>query len=291
MTVVVLHAMPRRYAEILAVGGRSYAFGLRWTSAAVRASLDSEATAARPPRSGANFVAIHRGYCQFGLASIAGVPPPVCKAHSTGRRAASRLSPHPAGAATLAAFPLDDGRWLVMAIDRKGFLPDGDLIVADAEQARARIARWIAQSPTSWRRKFVPDAWGIPDSKSVDPTTLLAGAAAHARLDCRYGCCRTVGGSGSRSRRRSAFLSAVSFRLQCGSKPRRRPRPSFRSKPPKPVAALWTPAGLDDRCSASPRLRAAQRYNAVPGWLPAKYTCQDGKVRHHQFLSGKRTAR
>ena len=46
----------------------------------------------------------------------------------------------------MAAFPLDDDRWLVLAIDRKGFLPDGDMIVPDAEQAKARIERLIADT-------------------------------------------------------------------------------------------------------------------------------------------------
>ena len=46
--------------EILVVGGRSYAFGLRWTSAATGSAFIKEATAAAIAE-GANFVALHRG--------------------------------------------------------------------------------------------------------------------------------------------------------------------------------------------------------------------------------------
>lgn len=268
--MTVVDAMPRD-TEILAVGGRTYAFGLRWTSAAMRASLDSEATAAAVAE-GANFVAIHREYSQFGLASIGGIPSGLRSAFYRPQSGVAALAAS-VGAATLAAFALEDGRWLVMAIDRKGILPDGDLVVGDGEEARARIARWIAQSPTSWRRKFVPAEWGIPDSKSVDPTTLLTGAAG-AKLTPLWVLA---------NRRRIriwlaasvAFLSAVIvLAVQFETAP---PPPTVvRFQASKPVAALWTPAGLTlDACLSA--LRAAQRYNAVPGWLPAKYTCQDGQ--------------
>ena len=45
---------------------------------------------------------------------------------------------------------------------------------------------------------------------------------------------------------------------------------------PKALPAIWTPAGLTlDACLSA--LRQAQRYNAVPGWIPTKYTCRSGQ--------------
>jgi hypothetical protein len=158
-------------AEILAVAGKSYAFGLRWTSVATRGSLTAEALSAAQAE-GANYIALNSTFNQFGLARIPGAPDgwrSIAYRPLVGAAAIAAA----VGTATLAAFPLEDGRWLVLAIDRKGFLPDGDLIVADAEQARARIDALVAQSPNSWRRKFLPADWKIADSKSTSPQDLL----------------------------------------------------------------------------------------------------------------------
>jgi hypothetical protein len=47
-------------------------------------------------------------------------------------------------------------------------------------------------------------------------------------------------------------------------------------QPPKPVAAVWTPAGLAiDRCLSA--FRDAQVYRAVPGWAASKYICEGGE--------------
>jgi hypothetical protein len=47
-------------------------------------------------------------------------------------------------------------------------------------------------------------------------------------------------------------------------------------QPPKPVAAVWTPAGLAiDRCLSA--FRDAQLYRAVPGWTASRYICQGGE--------------
>jgi len=150
-------------AEILVVGGRPYAFGLRWTSATSRSAIEQEAKVAAIAE-GANYVVIHPGYNQFGLASIANGLAGFRSWFYRPRSGAATIA-LAAGAATLAAFPLDDDRWLVLAIDRKGILPDGDMIVANAEQAKARIEALVAQSPATWRKKFVPEDWGIADSQ------------------------------------------------------------------------------------------------------------------------------
>ncbi|MDB5392891.1 MAG: pilin accessory family protein [Rhodospirillales bacterium] len=262
---------PNGSAEILVVGGRSYAFGLRWTSAASRSTLDAEAkTAAVAERAG--YVVIHRAYNQFGLASIGNAPTGLTSWFYRPRSgiAAVVLS---AGAATLAAFPLDDDRWLVLAIDRKGFLPDGDMIVAGAEEARARIETLIAQSPTNWRRKFVPEGWGIPDTKTVNPEDLLSGSGAPRLVPFWF--------LNNRLRIRLGFAAAFALIVAAGIAPFRfaaAPPPAAVAafQPPKPIAAVWTPAALSlDNCLSA--LRSAQRYNAVPGWRPAKYSCQGGE--------------
>jgi hypothetical protein len=265
------HEQVASNAEILVVGGRSYVFGLRWSSAAGRSSLDEEAKRAAEAE-GASHVVLHRGYNQFGLASIAGPTTGLSRWFYRPRAGVAAVA-LAAGAATLAAFPLDDGRWLVLAIDRKGFLPDGDMIVAGAEQARARIDQLIAQSPTSWRRKFVPDAWGIPDGKSANPADLLARAAA-PRLVPLW---RLV------HRRRIRFaLASVAVATLAGAFAAVRiatapiPPVVIPFQQPKPVAAVWTPAGLAiDQCLKG--FRTAERYHAVPGWLPSKYSCQGGE--------------
>jgi hypothetical protein len=258
-------------AEILVVGGRSFAFGLRWTSATSRSTLEDEAKTAAIAED-ANFVVLHRAYNQFGLASIANVPAGFRQWLYRPRSGVATIAVA-AGAATLAAFPLDDDRWLVLAIDRKGFLPDGDMIVANAQEAKSRIEALVAQSPTTWRRKFVPDDWAMPDSKSVNPAELLSRSGAPRlaplwflvhRRRIRFGF--TASG---------AFLAAAAFAVfHLATTPA--PVAAIHFQPPKPVAAVWTPAALSlDRCLSA--LREAQRYNAVPGWMPLKYTCENGE--------------
>ena len=257
--------------EILVVGGRSYAFGLRWTSAATGSAFIKEATAAAIAE-GANFVALHRGYGQFGLASVANTPTGI---RGLFYRASSGVAAvaAAAGSATLAAFPLDDGRWLVMAIDRKGILPDGDQVVRNADEAKALINGLITQSPATWRRKFVPADWGIADAKTVDPKTLLSGRG-EARL-------LPIGLLANGGRIRLVVAASAIVLVTLGFAALRlmsSPPPVAIApfQPPRPIAALWTPAGLTlDACLSA--LREAQRYNAVPGWVPTKYTCQAGQ--------------
>jgi hypothetical protein len=261
-----------RDTEILVVGGRSFAFGLRWTSGAGPRQLLAEAKDAAIAE-GANFVAIHRGYGQFGLASISSLPTGWPRFFYRPRSGVATIAAT-AGAATLAAFPLADGRWLVIAIDRNGILPDGDIVVVDADDARARIERLIAQSPTSWRRKFMPAEWGIPDSRQVDPTTLLSGVSGVGLTPLWALANRTrirVWSAASAAILAATIAVAVRFE---GEAPQVAVVPL---QAPKPVPALWIPAGPTlDACLSA--LRAAQRYNAVPGWIPAKYTCQDGQA-------------
>jgi hypothetical protein len=255
----------------LTVGGRSFAFGLRWTSAASRSTLETEAKAAAIAE-GANYVVIHRAYNQFGLASIGNAPSGLWGWLHRLRSGIATIA-LTAGAATLAAFPLDDDRWLVLAIDRKGFLPDGDMIVASTGEARARIETLIAQSPTSWRRKFVPDDWGIPDTRRVNPEDLLSRVGAPRLIPLWYLI--------NRLRIRLGFAAgfallvvaaAIAFRFAAAPPP----AIAVPFQPPKPVAAVWTPAGLAlDSCLSA--LRSAQRYNTVPGWTPAKYSCLGGE--------------
>jgi hypothetical protein len=268
----VLRDEPPPPAEILAVGGKSYAFGLRWTSAAAQSALSGEAEAAARAE-GANYIALHRSFNQFGLATIRNVPGGIRGALYRPLAGAAAIA-DAAGAATLAAFPLEDGRWLVLAIDRKGFLPDGDAIVDDAADAKARIEALIRQSPTSWRRKFVPTEWGIPDSRSVSPKDLLVRARAPHLVSLWL--------LVHRRRIRNAMVSAavaacalVGLLVRSLTEPA--PVASVPFHPPKPVAAVWTPAGLAiDRCLSA--FRDAQRYVAVPGWRLGKYSCQAGEA-------------
>jgi hypothetical protein len=253
------------------VGGHSYAFGLRWTSAASRSTLEQEATAAAIAE-GANYVAVDRTYSQFGLGSIPAIPGGIRGWFYRPRVGVTAIA-EAAGAATLAAFPLDDDRWLVMAIDRKGILPDGDLVVGTVDEAKACIARLIAQSPTSWRRKLVPDDWAIADSKSVDPKTLLS-AGRGAKL-------RPLWFMSNRTRIKlclaaSAALGSVLMLAGLHFEAAPRVVTVLPLKAPSPVPASWTPASLTiDACLSA--LREAQRFNSVPGWIPAKYTCQGGQ--------------
>ncbi len=258
-------------AEILAVGGKSYAFGLRWTSAAGQLSLAGDAEAAAIAE-GANFVALHRSFNQFGLATIRNAPTGIRGAFYRPLIGAAAIA-DAAGAATLAAFPLEDGRWIVLAIDRKGFLPDGDAIVAEAAEARARVEALIRQSPTSWRRKFVPAEWDIPDSRSVSPQDLLVRSQA-LHLVSLWLLTR-------RRRIQIALISAgVAVCALAGLLIRGLTAPDpvgpVPFQAPKPIAAVWTPAGLAiDRCLSA--FRDAQRYIAVPGWMLSKYSCQGGE--------------
>jgi hypothetical protein len=258
-------------AVVLAVGRTSYAFGLRWISATSAGSLVSEAEVAALAE-GANYVALHRSFNQFGLATIPDAPSGVRGVPYRPLIGAAAIA-NAAGTATLAAFPLEDGRWLVLAIDRKGFLPDGDLIVENAEQARARIDLLIAQSPTSWRRKYLPADWGIPDSKTVSPQDLLDRPRAprlvslwlliHRR--------RLLLGSAAVA---VAVIGAlvIAVRLVTASAP----VAEVPFQPPKPIAAVWTPAALTiDRCLSA--FRDAQLYRSVPGWTLSKYICQGGE--------------
>jgi hypothetical protein len=258
-------------AVVLAVDRNFYAFGLRWTSAASRGTLASEARAAALAE-GANYVALHHSFNQFGLAIIRDVPPGIRGAAYRPLVGAAAIA-DAAGAATLAAFPLDDGRWLVLAIDRKGFLPDGDLIVDNAEQARAHIDLLIAQSPTSWRRKFLPENWNIPDSKTASPQDLLGRSRAPRLVSLWL----------LTHRRRillgfAALVAAVIVALVLTVRlvTVRVPVAGVPFQPPKPIAAVWTPAALSiDRCLSA--FRDAQLYRAIPGWTASKYTCQGGE--------------
>jgi len=263
---------PGSPAEILTVGGKSYAFGLRWTSAAARSSLVGDAEAAARAE-GANYVALHRGFNQFGLAAVRNVPPGIRGASYRPLVGAAAIA-DAAGAATLAAFPLEDGRCLVLAIDRKGILPDGDTVVADAAVARLRIEALIRQSPTSWRRKFVPADWGIPDSKSVSPQALLVRSRAPHLVSLWL--------LSNRRQVQIVLVSALAAICAIGAvlfKALTAPAPmvSLPFQPPKPITAAWTPAGLAiDRCLSA--FRDAQRYIAVPGWPLGKYNCQGGEA-------------
>ncbi len=270
MSSVVLDK-PHNKTELLVVGGKSYAFGLRWTSATSRAALEAEAKAAALAE-GANFVVLQPAYNQFGIASIANAPSGFrgwfYRPHSGVAAIASEV-----GAATLAAFPLDDDRWLVLAIDRKGFLPDGDAIVSNEEEAKARIQTLLAQSPAIWRKKFVPASWGIADARTVYPKDLLSGSGG-LRLSPLW---RLI------HRRRirfgfagfAALLAMATFAVfRFTAAPPPLAVVSF--QPPKPVAAIWTPAALSlERCLSA--IGDAERYNAMPGWILAKYTCANGE--------------
>ncbi len=256
-------------AVILNAGSGSYAFGLRWTSAR-RGSLLAEAEAAALAE-GANYVVIHRGFNQFGLATFPDRPLGASSALFRPLAGAAAVA-NSVGTAALAAFPLDDGRWLVLAIDRKGILPDGDRIVPDEKAARARVDLLIGQSPIAWRRKYLPAGWGIPDSKSISPEGLLSRSRVPRLLSLWL-----------LTRRRQLLLgfgslvafSAVGAALVVHLLTVSSPIAQMPFQPPKPVAAIWTPAGLAiDRCLSA--LRDAQRYRAVPGWITAKYVCQGG---------------
>jgi hypothetical protein len=266
-----LDEQPNTPAEILVVGGRPYAFGLRWTSARSRSTLEEEAKEAASAEA-ANYVVLHRAYNQFGLASITDLPAGWRRWIYRPRSGVATVA-LVAGAATLAAFPLDDDRWLVLAIDRKGFLPDGDIIVANAAAARTRIETLIAQSPTTWRKRFVPEDWGIPDSKTVNPADLLSRPGA-PRLTPLWRLTH-------RRRIRFGFAAFGALLAAAGLTAVRlvtTPPPAIAIpfQPPRPVAAIWTPAALSlDRCLSA--LKDAQRYNAVPGWSPVKYSCQGGE--------------
>ena len=258
-------------AEMLALGRRTYAFGLRWTSAASRRSLVAEAlAAARAEKAG--HVVLHRGFNQFGLAADLQALAGVLGAGRLPRSGAAAIAAS-IGPATLAAFPLDDGRWLVLAIDRKGFLPDGDTIVADGAAAKARVEQLIAQSPTSWRRKLVPQDWNISDSRSVSPNRLLGRSRAPSLVPLWLLANRRRLAAGAVATVSLVLLVALLAIHQILSSP---PAIFLPPPPPKSVAAVWTPAGLAiDRCLSA--MRDAQRYATVPGWPVVKYACQGGE--------------
>jgi hypothetical protein len=265
------HAGTDGSAVILSAGGRSYAFGLRWTSASARGPLVAEAEAAAAVE-GANYVAFHRGFNQFGLAAIRDAPPGLWGAGYRPRVGAAAIA-DAIGAAALAAFPLEDGRWLVLAIDRKGILPDGDLVVADATAARARIDHLIAQSPTAWRRKYLPADWGVPEAKAVSPDSLLRRSRAPRLVSVwRLTHRRTLLVGLALPATALAAAAAIVIRLFAASSP----VAQAPFQPPRPVAAIWTPAALAiDRCLSA--FRDAERFRAVPGWVTTKYTCQGGE--------------
>ncbi len=257
-------------AVVLNAGARSYAFGLRWASAS-RGSLLAEAQSAAIAE-GAEFVALHRGFNQFALATLPEALTGLRRTMFCPVVGAAAIA-GAIGTAALAAFALDDGRWLVLAIDRKGILPDGDLVVADEAAARARIEQLIAQSPTAWRRKYLPPEWAVPDAKAISPEGLLGRSSAPRLLSVWL-----------LTRRRSlvmcfavlaATLTAGAF-LAVRSFTASEPVAQRPFEPPKPVAAVWTPAGLAiDRCLSG--IRDAQRYRAIPGWVTTKYVCQGGE--------------
>jgi len=258
-------------AVILEVAGKSFAFGLRWTSAVARTSLAAEAEAAALAE-GANYVALHRNFNQFAVAHVENAPPGWRSATLRPVAGAAAIAAA-AGTATLAAFPLDDGRWLVLAIDRKGILPDGDLVLADESLARARIELLLAQSPTSWRRKFLPAEWNLAEARTVAPQNLLGPRKAprlislwlliHRR--------RLIAGIAVLAATLAAALIQTIRLLDAPA-----PVAALPFQPAKPVAAIWTPAALAiDRCLSA--FRDAQRFRAVPGWVAGKYSCQGGE--------------
>jgi hypothetical protein len=258
-------------AEVLVVSGRPFAFGLRWTSAGSRSTLTQEAQAAATAE-GANYVAIHAAYNQFGLARLPSGGNVLQDWLFRPRSGAAAIA-MAVGAAALAAFPLDDGRWIVLAFDRKGILPDGDLILGNETAARERIAGLNAQSPAVWRKRFVPEQWGFPDSKGVHAADLLQGHWA-PRL-------KALTLLINRDRLRlAAMVSAAALGVggfacleRLAAPP---PAPVAYAPLPKPVAAKWAPATLSiDQCLLE--LGDAERLRAVAGWLPSKFTCQPGK--------------
>ncbi len=266
-----LDELPGADAEIIVVGGKSFAFGLRWTSAASRSTLEEESKAAAIAEN-ANYVVIHRAYNQFGLGSIPDAPTGIKSWFYRPRSGVATIA-RAAGVATLAAFPLEDDRWLVLVIDKKGIFPDGDMIVPNAEAAKARIEALIAQSPTTWRKTFVPDSWGIPDSKSISPKDLLSRSGA-ARLTPLWFLINR--------RPLRAGLAAATMVLAAGAfaafKYATSPQPVvlIPYSAPQPIAATWTPAAVSlDRCFSE--IAGAWRYNAVPGWSLTKYSCIAGK--------------
>lgn len=258
-------------AVILDVAGKSFAFGLRWTSAAARTSLADEAETAALAE-GANYVVLHGGCNQFALAHVENAAPgwrsitlrPVAGAPAIAAAA---------GTATLAAFPLDDGRWLVLAIDRKGILPDGDLVLAEETLARARIELLLAQSPTSWRRKFLPAEWNVAESRTVAPQNLL-GQSRAPRLISLWLLIHRRRLSAGLAVLAAALAAALIQTIRLLNAPA--PVAALPFPPATPVAAVWTPAALAiDRCLSA--FRDAQRFRAVPGWVAGQYSCQGGE--------------
>jgi hypothetical protein len=266
-----LDEIPESNAEIIVVGGKSFAFGLRWTSAAAHSTLEQEAKAAAIAED-ANYVVIHRAYNQFGIGSIPDAPTGIRGWFYRPRSGVATIA-LAAGVATLAAFPLEDERWLVLVIDKRGIFPDGDMIVPTAEKAKARIDELIAQSPTTWRKKFLPDAWGIPDSKSISPKDLLSRSGAARLTPLWFLTNRRLLRAGLAA---AAILFAVGVFVAAKYATSPPPVVLIPFQLPKPLEAFWTPAAVSlDRCFAE--IDNARRYNALPGWSLTKYTCTAGK--------------
>jgi hypothetical protein len=263
---------PNRLADavVLVTHGRSFAFGLRWTSATSRATLVQEAQAAAATE-GASYVAVHPAYNQFGLACISPPPRGLARWLFQPRSGASSIA-LAVGTAALAAFPLEDGRWLVLAFDRKGILPDGDLILENEVAAQERVTVLLDQSPAVWRKRFVPEHWGIPDSRSVHPTELLVKSRA-PRL-------KPIFLLANRGWLRIGLVASALTLVALGAGILRVssetvPTLLAPTPPAKPTAAKWTPAPFSiDQCLFE--LAVAEKFRAVAGWVPTKFTCLAG---------------
>ncbi len=168
----VLAAPPRAGATILEIAGAAFAFGLSWRRLKGDAAADREACA-EARRLGAVAVAVRAQKRHFGFAR--GLELPRLRRVRVAAAAVADAFPH----TMLGAWPLADGRWWCVALDRGEVYPlFGDRIVADEVAAR----RWFDdhRQENDWSTLAVPVAWERERATEVDLDPILAGHATTA---------------------------------------------------------------------------------------------------------------
>lgn len=160
---------PGHQTTILALGGRQFAFGLRWTTVGPAGNLQAASQqAARADN--ANFVVVRKRIRQFGVAHVPIELKP------------SRFRAWHSAAATLADaergqwlgfWRLADGTVYGVAVGTKGILPDGDRLFANEEDAQAALTS--LQNVQHWRRVICPAEWAVPGAVQQPLAELLSG--------------------------------------------------------------------------------------------------------------------
>lgn len=254
------------------VGDRLYVAGMTWRSHIDPRTRLRVAAGEAARRSGARWMVLRDRAGQYGVP--AGVLPPAVDARPAWSLAA--LLADGIHGTWIGAWPLKDGRCIVIVAGSSGILPDGDRVFAESAEARAHVDAMVATA--TWRHIYAPDDWSVPGAKPTPLDRLIPQARA--------------AGNGGRLHRAdrggwlvpmlaaAAVLSVGAGALWWALAPSSRPPTLATDKappPPPPPAYRWATAADSFRACID-SFDALVRLRHIGGWPATSFRCAQGRA-------------